>query len=268
MKTQIGILHGAILSRAATVAVLLFWAVFLTLTSPVLAGKGNAGNPAVIPPHASTNGYTYAEWSAMWWQWALGIPVEMNPLLDDTGEDCGVDQDGSVWFLAGNFGGESERYCTIPAGRKVFFPVINQINVTTCEGEPRTRAGIRPLIAPFIDAAEGLLVEVDGVMVKNLNQYRVASPLFCTPLDLFGVVTPEDLELVCDGVETAPDCSDLPNPGEHFGSFEGFGPAMSDGYWIMLKPLSVGEHTIYFTATNGDFELDVIYYLTVVPGRR
>ncbi len=46
-------------------------------------------------------------------------------------------------------------------------------------------------------------------------------------------------------------------------------PGVSDGYWIMLTPLSSGSHTIHFHGieefSNGNFELDVTYALTVVP---
>jgi hypothetical protein len=50
--------------------------------------------------------------------------------------------------------------------------------------------------------------------------------------------------------------------------------AISDGYWVMLHPLSAGEHTINFrggivdpTATGAiNFVIDVTYHLTVLNG--
>jgi len=266
MKTQNMMSRVALMGRAFLAVGLLAGAAGFTQPNPALAGAGNADNPKVIPPQASPNGNTYGEWSALWWQWALGIPFEQNPLLDESGANAGLNQSGSVWFLAGNFGGTSDRCVTLPTGKKLFFPVINNFWVTTCQGEPRTKEGIRPLIAPFIDAATGLAAEVDGVPLQNLAQYRVESPLFCTPLRLFGVETAEDLEAAgfCPPGESDPDCSALPNPDEHFGTYEGFGPGMADGYWIMLAPLSAGEHTVRFTAASGEFSLDVTYHLTVV----
>jgi hypothetical protein len=43
--------------------------------------------------------------------------------------------------------------------------------------------------------------------------------------------------------------------------------AASDGYWLMLEPLSPGTHTIEFggTAKNTGFQLNVTYTITVVP---
>lgn len=260
-------------SRAFTVAVLLTCTALFMPQPIAFGGEGNAGNPGVIPPHAKYGGLSYGDWGGLWWRWAFSIPPEQNPVLDATGELGHVGQSGPVWFLAGTFGGPAERTVSVPAGKALFFPLINYFWVTTCVDEPRTIDGIRPLVAPFADAvdpASELSAEIDGVSVKNLGQYRGESRLFCTGLDLFGVVTVEDLlasGFCAEGVDYDPNCSDLPNPEEHYGPADGFGPAMSDGYWLMLAPLSVGEHTIHFAAMSGDLSLDVTYHLTVVPGK-
>ena len=68
--------------------------------------------------------YRIGDWSAEWWQWVLGIPQATNPQLDTTGEFCDVNQPASpFWFLAGTFGGDAARSCTIPAGKLLFFPL-------------------------------------------------------------------------------------------------------------------------------------------------
>jgi hypothetical protein len=43
-------------------------------------------------------------------------------------------------------------------------------------------------------------------------------------------------------------------------------PVFSDGYWLMLNPLSAGEHDVKFGGTlalDPNFTLDVTYHLTV-----
>ena len=41
-----------------------------------------------------------------------------------------VGQSGSVWFLAGIFGGGSAtRTCAVPAGKALYFPVLNSVNI-------------------------------------------------------------------------------------------------------------------------------------------
>ncbi len=66
-----------------------------------------------------------------WWQWAGSIPLEVNPLLDETGKYCDAGQSGPYWFIGGNFGGRTTRKCTVPKGVKLVVPVI----VTFCYPE-------------------------------------------------------------------------------------------------------------------------------------
>src|SRR5262249_7983648 len=79
----------------------------------------------VIERNSNTFGNTYGEWSAQWWQWVLSIPAATNPNLDTTGANCGMGQAGPVWFLAGAFGGTFTRFCTVPAGKALFFAILN-----------------------------------------------------------------------------------------------------------------------------------------------
>ncbi|WP_166027649.1 hypothetical protein [Streptomyces chilikensis] len=60
-----------------------------------------------------------------WWKWALSAPDDRSPVRDTTGEHAAWNQPADVWFLAGTYGGRVERRCAMPAGRPVFFPVLN-----------------------------------------------------------------------------------------------------------------------------------------------
>ena len=51
-----------------------------------------------------------------------------------------------------------------------------------------------------------------------------------------------------------------------------YSPAIDDGFYVMLKPLSVGTHALHFKGASsgcpligGPFGVDVTYNLTVVP---
>ena len=70
-------------------------------------------------------GKSYAEWSAIWWQWLLSIPKDTSPAGDTTGKNGGTNQQGPIWFLAGTFGGGAELTCTIPSGKVIMFSPIN-----------------------------------------------------------------------------------------------------------------------------------------------
>jgi len=220
----------------------------LAFPSTALAGEGghgNAGNPGILPPHSTPNGKSYGEWAAEWWKWAYAIPEDENPVVDPTGEYADVGQSGHVWFLAGTFGGDPVvRECEVPAGKALFFPIINLVWVTV-PGEEWDEEFARELLAWILDFAEDLSCEIDGEPVQNIERYRVQSPVFTVDL-------PEGNVLGLD-------------PGE-------YGPCVDDGYYLMLAPLCCGEHTIHFQGGvwvpewQWGFSLDVTYHLTVVSG--
>lgn len=64
---------------------------------------------------------------ARWWEWATAEPAATNPVSDRTGEDCARNQPGDVWFLAGTFGGQVQRRCTVPLGVRLVAPAINLV---------------------------------------------------------------------------------------------------------------------------------------------
>jgi hypothetical protein len=150
-------------------------------------------------------------------------------------------QEGQVWFLAGvGGGGSAERTLTIPAGKFLFFPLVNFF--VAAEG---TEEDARARVNTFLDGVSVLEAELDGVPLRDLFRYRAESPeggfvLTLPPDNLFGAPA---------------------------GDYE---PAVSGGYYLMLTPLSVGKHELHFRAVVGDpdapaFEIDVIYHLTVAP---
>jgi hypothetical protein len=201
---------------------------------------------------AFTESESFKQLSAEWWQWALSIPTSVNPLLDTNGGKGVVGQRGSVWFLAGVFGGGAAiRTCSVPEGKAVFFPVINslQFNSPGVCGLPRQSVSeLRALAAPLIDGATALSVTVDGIAIKNLR--RVKSEVFEVALpaeNVFGAPCgPPSTELVPAGI---------------------YSPAVDDGIYVRLDPLDIGSHALHFHAESpkGVVQSDVTYNLTVVP---
>jgi len=187
--------------------------------------------------------------SAEWWQWALSIPTGENPLLDTNGDNSMIGQHGPVWFLAGFFGqGTVARTCSVPEGKSLYFPVINNVILNSpnvCgQGASMSVKELRAAVAPYIDAAANLSVTVDGVPIKDVR--RVKSEVFAAALPK-------------DNVFVAPCGGDSP---------EGiYSPAVDDGFYVSLKPLSVGPHAIHFHAESpaGTIVQDVTYNITVVP---
>lgn len=221
--------------------------VFIALASTVSSGAGGRNsNPGILPPGSNPHGHSYGEWTARWWQWALSIPADRNPLTDTTGEFCGEGQSGPVWFYAGTFGNSAERTCTVPAGKAIFLPVYNWIfgsGVFDCDptvpGVPCDVDSLRAQAAANTEAAEVLEVSIDGVTVKNVREYRALSP------EPFSLTYPEGSVV-----------------GEPSGTYF---PQVADGYWLMLAPLSKGAHTIrtHVVAPSVMIEFEVVTHLSV-----
>lgn len=184
---------------------------------------GGGPNPGVFPPSATPYGKTYGEWGDEWWKWLFAIPASDNPALDETGAKAGVAQSGPVWFLAGTFGDSADRACTVPADKAVLFGILNSLFWIPADSE--TVAGIRAIAKQDMDHATELEVTVDGVELQGLGNYRFQSlsSFFFTTADLFTFFGMNEQPGWEDGI-----------PHE----------ATSDGYWIMLKPLAPGEHTL------------------------
>jgi hypothetical protein len=87
--------------------------------------------------------------------------------------------------------------------------------------------------------------QIDGREVQNLRDYRHDSPLFT-----FGPL-PDNNFLQYFGV---------PAPAGTTSN------SVDAGYYLMLAPLSVGDHTLHFSASfSSGFALDITYYITISP---
>ena len=96
----------------------------------------------IIPPSslsALPDHKTYEQWSAAWWQWVMTVPYSLNPITQAGNKvDCRIFQDpfSPVFFLTGNSGFADTRSCTVPAGKPIFFPVVNVLNDYPCPSSP------------------------------------------------------------------------------------------------------------------------------------
>ena len=209
--------------------------------------------PKVIPSDSVVQGRTFGEWSAAWWQWAFAIPVSVHPLMDHG--DCSVGQSGPVWFLGGSFAfsNTAVRTCSVPAGKYLYFPVLNGEDSKIEESFGNgcsipifgdTTVGLRKCAQSYED---GVFVnaDIDGAAIPHLTERsRVQSTVF-------GFTLPDDNVIKWW----------TGNPylaGTYY-------PAVDDGYYVMLSPLPAGNHVIHFhgSAPAANFSLDITYYLTV-----
>jgi hypothetical protein len=134
------------------------------------------------------------------------------------------------------------RSCTIPSDKDLLVTPLNTLDgelgptpESDCPNGPNEcdPNQIRAIGAPGQDNPQLLKVAVDNAQVKNLDQFRVTSPMF-------NAFFPEKAIL--------PDAI-VPGGTVPRGSH---GPLVSDGYFVLLKPLSPGTHIIHLKAiSNG-----------------
>lgn len=205
--------------------------IMVTIVALALTLSLSAGEKAKV------FGKTYGQWSVDWFQWVAAIPEDQNPLFSMGEVDLSIGQEGKVWFLAGSWVGPAERTGTVLANNALFFPIFN-VWAYNDVGETYTEDELRDMAEGFIDMVTAVSCTVDGkdlAMSSNVRPksiLRLQSPAFSYTSDLFG-------------------STDL---------------AVMDGYFVMLPPLSEGEHQIHFHAEIPDFEIvqDVTYNITVV----
>jgi hypothetical protein len=168
-------------------------------------------------------GITYGAWTVKWWQWLLLIPLDMNPLTDQTGRYWNSVQPLSdVWFLAGNFGSTNrifpERKIKMQFGRSILLPVLN------CEAN----ALEYPNLKTHEDLLRHVSHDVNTIMKKDC---------FVNGIRLNAIRIPSDPRIFRVSI----------NKENAFGvKYGGSTDAAADGYWIFLKPLPRGVHTIRF----------------------
>jgi hypothetical protein len=132
-----------------------------------------------VPPKQKAFAMSYGEWTARWWQFVFGLPQADNPLDDSTGALCGKSQWGPVIFLVGTTGGDPVvRTCTIPGKKGLLIPIVNfGASVPEDGATIEDVAALLDWAVPYIDV-NTLSLTVDGVPVKNLEEYRFRSPVF------------------------------------------------------------------------------------------
>jgi hypothetical protein len=216
------------------------------IKTPIVEAGISGPEFKIFPPSSKPFGLSYGEWSAEWWKWLSSIPGETNPSNDPVGKYCKTNQNGPVWFLAGSAGETQNRRCDVPAGKAILFPALT----TECSyAETLNAEDLEDLESCAINEHEVQIVgdevskevTIDGEEIKNLDDFRVQSPPF-----------------------------NFTFPAKNlFGAQPGPTTGVSDGWFIMLEPLSPGNHTVSFSGKvyrplGGGFSTSATYLLNVM----
>jgi hypothetical protein len=187
-----------------------------------------------------------------WVRWAMAEPYFTGPVADQTGELCGVGQEGPVWYLAGTFGGPVERECDIPAGKQLSFPLLNGWCVFPSEfyADDEAIAADVPLIDEWYASSFAnvcsLTLRLDGEdLIPSME--TMVDGLYVTAMDPFEI-----------------DLNDAHWATEWFAGGEM--PAVGAGYYARLQPLTPGDHVLELGGTfcgEGAFSTYATYHLHV-----
>jgi len=215
-------------ARVALCLVISLTLVLMLSTTTLAAPTRKA---AVYPPSAHVNGATLVDLAVAWGHWGWQ-PADTSPILNPRCEASGI---GKIWFAPVSIGAEQELDCTIPAGAKL-------------------------LITP--GGYECSTAEGNGETLEELTE--------CAETNFANEICCE--QLIVDGVELVDlDPYILTTPGQVLDGPNLFGedPTLSveRGWYILLRPMSVGEHEVFFhdEAPNFGLVFSTTMHITVAP---
>jgi hypothetical protein len=194
-------------------------------TAPTVA------NSALDAGRESLHGSTLAELTTQFWRWLYSIPLGVNPVIDTSGANCGINQEGDVWFLAGPAGTFTET-CTIPAGKLIVSGVNEFLDDYPCPSSIPQQPAPGQSLENFlmndarmvIDGVTHPAAQLDG---RSLTVRRIKTRLFsftaAASLATFDICVTGSPQL-----------------------------AVSDGYFVFIEPLPRGEHVLVLTSVNPD----------------
>ena len=183
-------------------------------------------------------GTSRKEWTEKWWLWLHSIPKPVNPANDTTGEQCARNQiEPNMWFLAGTFGKLVKRTCLVPSNRAILFPIINSVHLLSESLSFKSDSDLEAKVRNEANNVTEMNLTIDGLQLSDLKKYRIHTRAF-------DIIIPED------------NIWDV-KPGKT--------RAAADGYWIFLKPLPKGMHTLQFNGSclAGTINIGTNYHLEV-----
>ena len=200
------------------------------ITVPVVSGQ----NVDLYSKGELPFGISYGDWVAKYWNWDLSIPLDPQTGnfagLHDNG--CLVHKENSTVMLVDTAaGGIWNQKCTISHNEGILIPIW------TGECDQGTKGFENASEKQLSDCARGFdlgkikgLVKVDNVTVATLDALDYKTNIMNNVTEVytkqFNATTPNDSHFVSD----------------QSGTF----PGVAHGWFVFLKPLQPGNHTVYY----------------------
>ncbi len=232
----------------------------LVLAGVLLVAMSVSSSAAeVIPPSALPYGLSYEEWSAKWWQFYYSQSTNHMERLGSP--DICEGPASRVRFLNGAPATTTEtNHVILGPDTPLFFSILGiEADNTACPitdfGTNSAEALAAAAVGAF-SAATLTTCTIDGVAVPGLE--NPASTIYNVVSAPFSFTTAKEHNIVA--VAEGEPCL----PGELT-----VYPAVADGVYLMLSPLSPGKHTIHFVGVAGPLtapflKLDITYDISVL----
>ncbi len=125
----------------------------------------------------------------------------------------------------------------LPYGKAIVMPVINYECSFADEPSITTDWELGEKSKREIDDIKDVRVKIDEITLEDLSPFRIRSPLFRINLQ----------------------------EGNILGASSGSTKMISDGYWIIIKPLGFGEHQVnsFGSCRSGKIKIATAYKLTI-----
>jgi len=221
----------------------------LVITPTVIFVRGASSDPYSFPVNSSPYGIPFKDWTAKWAAWYFTVPKSQNwnfqnaPGVKYVPEDCSYLQNSSspVFFLPyvdNSRGSVATVTCNVPQNKSLLMSIDGG---TSDFSDPtiktKTPAELVRLVTKSNIYPNSFGITLDGhpLALTNDEVNKVQSNLFKLSLPANNLW----------GEPTGPD------------------QAITQGWWVMLKPLPPGQHTVHYITGYRDSRSDP----TIPPGQ-
>jgi hypothetical protein len=244
------------------VGVLAALALLVAVASTARADGGSndpvSARSLVFPPQSHPYGVSFQEWAARYWQRTLSLPVDAAsyaaPLSDG--------QSGKVWVLAGPLGSAPTGTVqfSIPEGKAMLIsPLTYWVDNANCPSfTDFTVDDLRGQVAAEWTQVTETSCTIDGVTIPGLANPQDSPYLFDSTVFSYTLPDHDTYPTVLFGATCIANGTTI-------------GGAVAEGEFLMIKPLSVGQHIIHGTdivgpVTSPSLVVDITYVITVTKG--
>ncbi|MEO5906002.1 MAG: hypothetical protein ABIQ11_04715 [Saprospiraceae bacterium] len=208
---------------------------------------GNTNGSLSTSPVANLYGKPLKEWTKEWWHYTLGFDCASSPLFQDVLLSTAAGKSGPIHCLVGAEDGKSVRYVDITKDKTLLVSVFN-----TIQSYPNPDANFKPApgqsVEKFLKQEAASVINqpsekkafLDGKPISITASNRIAT-------DVFTIKAEKELG----------ECLECVNGETQI--------AVSDGYYLVIKGLARGKHTLRIQAKvpQEEVSVDVTYNITV-----